>query len=140
MKNLYKVALLGFITAALATSLTGCTSFERTTFNTLSASQAVINTAQTDYEAKTIPQSACAYAVINDAKAAQTTAVDAMLVYEQQKAAGTSLTAQTATVAADLVVLPVIIADVKNLYVNPAACAIPATTASTTAATAPSGQ
>lgn len=109
--------------------LTGCTDFERTSFNTLSASQAVINQAQVDYEAKTIPQSACAYAVVNDAKAAQTAAVDAMLIYEQQKAAGTNLTAQTATVAADLLELPVLVADIKNLYVNPAGCTAPAAAA-----------
>lgn len=126
MRKLYKAGLFVFTGAVLATALTGCTDFERTTFNTLSASQAVINTAQADYEAKTIPQSACAYALIDDAKAAQTTAVDAMLIYEQQKAAGTSLSAQTVAVAADLVVLPALVAEIKTLYVNPAGCTIPA--------------
>src|SRR5882762_10059691 len=34
---------------------TGCSSFERTTFQTLAASKAVIDQAQVDYEARTIP-------------------------------------------------------------------------------------
>jgi hypothetical protein len=105
--------------------LTGCTNFERNTFNTLAASKAVIDQAQADYTARTIVQNACTYAVINDAKAAQTTAVDAMLVYEQEKNAGTSVTAQVATVTADVAALPAIIVQVKALYTNPAGCAVP---------------
>lgn len=119
--------VLGFMLCILCMAVTGCTNFERTTFDTLAASQAVINQSQTDYEAKTIPQTACAYAVINDAKAAQTAAVQAMVIYEQAKSAGTDLTAQTVTVTADLATLPVLIADIKALYINPSACVAPST-------------
>jgi hypothetical protein len=110
----------------LAGSLTGCNTWERDTFNTLAASNAVINQAEADYNAKTIAQSRCAYALINDGKAAQTIAVSAMIVYEQEKSAGVSLTAQTATVTADLAALPALVAQIKALYTNPAGCVAPA--------------
>lgn len=128
--NLALLALLGG-----SVMLTGCTDFERTTFNTLAASQAVINQAENDYEAKTIPQTVCAYAVINDSKAAQTAAVQAMVIYEQLKSAGSSLTAQTVTVTADLVTLPILVVDIKNLYTNPSACVAPSTTPAATSST-----
>lgn len=97
----------------------GCTDFERTSFQTLSASKAVIDQAQTDYEARTIPHNACAYSIINDAKAVQTTAVNAMVVYEEEKAAKTDLTAQTAVVVGTLAALPAVIEQVKSLYSTP---------------------
>ena len=102
--------------------VTGCDSFERTSFQTLSASKAVIDTAQADYEARTLPHNACSYAIINDAKAAQTTAVNAMVVYEGEKSAGKDLTAQTAVVAGTIAQIPAVIAQVKNLYSNPKQC------------------
>lgn len=105
-----------------AAGFAGCTSFERNTFNTLAASKAVIDQAQADYTAKTIPETQCTYALINDAKAAQTVAVNAMVVYEQEKNAGKDLTAQTAVVTADLAALPALIAKVKSLYSNPNGC------------------
>jgi hypothetical protein len=108
--------------------LGGCDSFERDTFNTLAASQAVINQAQADYTAKTIPENACTYAVINAAKGTQIAAVNAMVIYEQEKAAKTSLTAQTAVVVADIAALPAIILQVKTLYTNPTGCTTPAAT------------
>lgn len=98
-------------------SLTGCSSFERNTFNSLSASKAVIDTAQKDYTAGTIKQTACTYAVINDAKAAQTVAVNSMLVYETAKNAGNEASVQLAV--ADIIP---IIAEIKTLYTNPAGC------------------
>lgn len=114
------------ITAALTLCLclAGCTSFERSTFQTLSASKAVLDQAQTDYEAGTpIPHNQCAYALINDGKAAQTVAVDAMLVYEGEKAAGKDLTSQTTVITADLLSLAPIVVKVQSLIVNPASCA-----------------
>lgn len=102
----------------------GCTSFERDTFNTLAASQAVINQAQTDYTSGAIKETTCSFTLINDAKAAQTVAVQAMVVYEHEKTAGTSLTAQTAVVVADIAALPGLLANVKGLYASPAACNI----------------
>lgn len=112
MKKILAIALLSLC-------VMGCNDFERTTFQTLSASKAVIDTAQADYEARTIPHNSCSYSIINDAKAAQTTAVNAMVIYEEEKAAKTDLAAQTAAVTSTLVQLPLLIVQVKSLYSNP---------------------
>lgn len=117
MKRSMMVLVLGGLAM-----LAGCNSFERNAFNTLSASKAVIDQAEKDYNAKTIPQTKCAFALINDAKAAQTLSVDAMLVYEQEKGAGQSVTAQEAAITGDLAAIPPIIVQVKSLYTNPAGC------------------
>jgi hypothetical protein len=103
----------------LAISMTACSSWERTTFQTLSASKAVLDTAQADYTSRTIPQTHCAYDIINDGKAAQTAAVDAMVVYEQLKATKGSLTAQEAIVTADLVALAPMVVQIQALIANP---------------------
>lgn len=105
--------------AVLALCVVGCTDFERSSFQTLSASKAVIDQAQADYEARTLPHNTCSYTIINDAKAAQTTGVNAMVVYEEEKAAKTDLTAQTAVVTSTLATLPALIVQVKALYTNP---------------------
>jgi hypothetical protein len=106
--------------AALCLCLAGCDSFERATFKTLSASKAVIDQSQADYEARVFPKNACSYAVINEAKGVQKLAVDAMVVYEQEKVVNGDLTAQTAIVVAELGKLPALIGEVKSLYSNPA--------------------
>jgi hypothetical protein len=100
----------------------GCSDFERTTFQTLSSSQAVINQAQTDYEARWMAKTECSYAVISDAKALQAAAVSAMVVYEEQKAAHADLSAQTALVTSAIAKLPAIVVQVKALYVDPTSC------------------
>lgn len=106
--------------AALALCCVGCTDFERTTFNALSSSKAVIDQSQADYEAKTIPHTQCAYALLNNAKAAQTLAVNAFMDYENIKTAGKDLTAQTQVVSQDLAALAPLVAQVKTLATNPA--------------------
>lgn len=113
------VAVIALFFVAML-SCTGCTNWERDTFQTLSASKAVIDQAQADYEARTIPRTTCAFTVINDAKAAQTTAVDAMVAYEGVKAAKGDVNAAEGAVVADLVVLPADIVAVKALYSKPA--------------------
>jgi hypothetical protein len=118
-------ALMLVLVLGLCGLMTGCTSFERTTFQTLSASKAVIDQAQIDYQAKAIPQTACSYALINDAKAAQTASVAAMVVYEEDKAAGASLTAQTAVVTGTIAQIPVLLVDLRGLYGSPAVCKLP---------------
>lgn len=119
-----KAAALLFATLAVFT-LTGCARFERTTFRTLAASQPVIDQAQDDYEARKIPKTQCAQTLINDAKGAQTAAVNGMIVYEKLKATDKDLTAQTAQVASIIAGLPPLITQIKTLYVNPAACGGP---------------
>ena len=118
MKKLFAVAA----SLALAIGLAGCpaTSFERTAYQTLAATQATVNQAQADYEAgKLIPHNQAAYKAINEAKAAQTLAVDALEAYEQAKATNATpgkLAALQADVAAALAALPGIVTDVKALY------------------------
>jgi len=96
-----------------------CSSWERTTFQTLSTSRAVINQAVSDYQAKTISNTAAAYKAINDARDLQKTVVDAFVTYEQMKTSGASVAAlstQQNVVTAALSKLPTLIADVKLLY------------------------
>lgn len=107
------------VLAVLALCVTGCTDFERASFQTLSASKAVIDQAQADYESKALPHTSCSYSIINDAKAIQVTAVNALELYEVDKAAKTDLTAQTAVVTTALIQLPAVIVQVKALYTNP---------------------
>jgi hypothetical protein len=115
-----KRALFAAVLAILTVGMVGCTNWERAAFQTLSTSQAVINQAQTDYEAGTvIPHNTAAYTAINAAKAAQTLAVNGMVTYEEIKAAGgttASLTAAQNDVSVALANLPTIIANVKALY------------------------
>jgi len=101
---------------------TGCSSFERTTFQTLAASKAVIDQAQVDYEARTIPHTQAIFTVITQAKAVQATAVQGMVVYEEIKSANGSASAlslQQQVVIIALANLPPAIADVKALYTLP---------------------
>lgn len=107
------------IIAGLALSLvflTGCDSFERNTFNTLSASKAVLDEAQADYEARKIPKTACAKSIIESGKTAQTTAVNGFLDYEKAKT-----TSAQAVVVTELASLAPLVIQVKSLISNPAA-------------------
>lgn len=105
----------------------GCNSWESTTFKTLSASKVVIDQAHKDYEAGVIPHNGCAYALINQARAADSLAVNAFQVYEQEKqssAAQTVLADQQTVVAGELAQLAPLISDIALLKSNPiAACA-----------------
>ena len=116
----------------LAFCLTACTNWERSVYQTLSASQSVINQAQTYYEVSAatgmcpatistpcLPHTKAVYNTINNAKNVQTTDVNLMVAYEEAKAAGgtqASLTAAQTDVTIALANLPTIIADVKALY------------------------
>lgn len=101
----------------------GCDNFERNTFKTLSASKAVLDDAQVKYEAGTqIPHNSCAFAIINDGKAAQTVAVNAMLNYESVKVAKGDLTSITSVVTLDLVALAPLVVKVESLIANPSVC------------------
>jgi hypothetical protein len=106
---------------SLVVFTTGCNSWERTTFKTLSASKAVIDTAQADYEIGTkIPHNQAAYATINEAKAIQTAAVNSFqLAHGVTLAVGSTQDDITkAELATDTIVaqLPPLIVSVKALY------------------------
>lgn len=119
-----KRAILLSITFCLMFAAVGCDTFERTAFQSLSASKAVLDAAQSDYEPAPVgtgklPHTACVYSLINDGKAAQTAGVDALQIYDvaltnkqDTTAAATAVTAQLATITADIV-------KVKTLYSNP---------------------
>lgn len=99
----------------------GCSSFEKTTFQTLAATKAVLDGAQADYESGKLPHSEQVYKALNEAKAADTLAVNAMVVYEQIKATGATasqLEAQSLIVEQLLADLPALIASVKTFYVT----------------------
>lgn len=118
MKRIAIAAILAVVFLPLC-GFTGCSSWERVTFQTLSASQATINQAQTDYESGTIKQTTAAYNTINSAKSAQTLAVNAMVAYEEAKAAGgttASLSALQTDTTVALANLPTLVANVKALY------------------------
>lgn len=114
MKRILAVVLL-------AVAITGCNSWERTTFQTLSASKATIDNAQAQYESKAIAQNACSYAIINDAKASQAVAVNSFLTYEQVKNSKGDLTSAETIVNTKLTALIPLVAQVTSLLSNPAA-------------------
>lgn len=97
----------------------GCSSWEQRTFQSLSASKAVLDQAQVDYEAGKIPHTQQSYLLITKAKQAQSTAIDAFFTYENIKTAkgsASALQAQQAIVAAALAQVPALLADIKALY------------------------
>lgn len=105
--------------ALVALCMTACTNWERSAFQTLSASKATIDKAEADYTAKTLPQTTAVYDVLKTANLAQTTAVNQMEAYEELKATGagvTQLTVAENQVTAALSQLPAIIASIKSLY------------------------
>lgn len=116
-----KTPILVALLAIGMLGLSGCAaiSFERITFQSLSASQATINQFQNDYEARTIPRSTATYTAINKAKAAQTLAVDAMVAYEELKASGaaaSALTSQQNIVTALIANIPPVITAIQAFY------------------------
>jgi hypothetical protein len=100
--------------------ISGCTNWERTTFQALSASKAVIDQAGVDYNAGTIPQTAANQSIITQARNAQTTAVDAMASYEEIKTSVTAtaagLSSQQAVVESSLAAIVPLVAQIKALY------------------------
>jgi hypothetical protein len=105
--------------------LFGCSQFERTAFNTLSSSQAVIAQARKDYISGTIKNTTCTDALITDATSAHDAAVTALEVYAAEQAAGSNLSAQEVTVTADVASVVAIVAEVKAVYSNPTGCKLP---------------
>ncbi|MBS1803528.1 MAG: hypothetical protein JST28_09175 [Acidobacteria bacterium] len=117
----------------VACVLAGCPNWERSAFQTLGTAQQTINDAHQAYEASAIapcpanfdPQHPClphtqaVHDVIARAQAADKTAVDAMVAYENAKtksAGQPALNQAQADVETALSVLPAILGDVKALY------------------------
>lgn len=117
------VALLILLT--LPALLIGCSNFERNAFNTLSASQAVIVQARTDYVSGKITQTTCTDVIITDATEAHNVAVTALEVYDAEKAAGTDVAAQGVAVTGDVASVVTLAAEIKTLYTNPSGCKLP---------------
>ena len=124
------VVLLLLLIPALG--LSGCTSWERTTFQTLAATKADIDAAQAAYEVSQptgkcpvpsasvcLPHTQAVYEAIGTAKISQTLAVNQMVAYEQLKATGataSSLQVAESQVVAALSQLPPEITQLKALY------------------------
>jgi len=100
--------------------LAGCNSWERTTFQTLSASKATLDNAHAQYEARAIPQTKCAYALINNGNAAQAVAVNGFLDYKKVKDAKGDVAGQEAIVTGELASLAGLVVQVEALVSNPA--------------------
>lgn len=119
MKKILSATLLSFCLV-----LTACNSFERTAFQSLSASLAVLNTAQSDYEPAPVgtgklPHTACVRTLIDDGKAAQVAGVTALQAYDVALKANQSTVTEAAAVTTELAVVATDIAKVKALYSTP---------------------
>lgn len=117
--KLTRFNILAILTLAVI-GIAGCSNWERTTFQALSASKATIDQAQADYEGGTVlPHTASVYNAINAAKAAQTAAVNQMIAYETLKATtpnSPQLAVIQSQVATALSGLPQLISAIKALY------------------------
>lgn len=128
MPTLNRKRVLALVATIVIPILSACNTWERTTFQTLAASTATVNGAHDAYQNTTdktkpmIPQNGCSYALINDAIAADTVAVNAMVTYEQLKASKGNLQAQEAVVVSDLVALAPLVVKVESLISNPTSC------------------
>jgi hypothetical protein len=109
----YIAIFLTFCTLAV----TGCSSFERTAFQALTASKAIVDQAGKDYNAGTIPQTAAIKAVIETARNAQDTAADSLKEYHalaKAKTTGQPLVDAQNKVVAALTNLKQIVTDIKK--------------------------
>ena len=128
MRRITVLCAIGLLALAV-----GCQNWERTAFQALSASKATLDSAQAAYEVSAnkpcpapsamtpacIPHSQVAYKTITDAKVLDKAAVDAMITYEELKAANAqpdALTKAEADVEVALAALSTITGDVKGLY------------------------
>jgi len=111
--------LLCFIIPA-SLFIAGCNTWERKIYQALSLSKAAIDQASVDYNAGVIKQTAGNQTIIQQARNAQTTAVDAMAAYEEIKATAATnsagLSAQQAVVEAALAEILPLVAEIKALY------------------------
>ena len=114
MKRKHLILSVIFV-GLLALLYAGCSSWERTTYQTLAASKATIDRAASDYRAGKIPQSQQTYELILKARAADTLAVDAFGAYAALKVGGGSSTALGAARAKVITVLDALSAAIGPL-------------------------
>ena len=111
MKKLFGSAIITF---AMFLSI-GCNSFERDTYNTLAVSKAVIDKAGQQYNAGTIPQTACIRGLITNARKAQQLGADDLLAYHNIVAAKGDPTAIEAAVVGDIATLTTNVTAIKSI-------------------------
>lgn len=117
MKLTWRSSLLA-VALLSALALTACSNWDRTTYQTLAASKAVVDQASADYVAGHIPQTAQARQAIDAARQVQTAAVEAFKTYEMAKLAGkqaTGLEQKRQQVIAILDQLPQVLDPVQKL-------------------------
>lgn len=120
-----RISLTLFLLFALVATVAGCDKFERASFNTLSTSKAVLDTAQHDYEPVAkggtgkLPHNACVFDLINDGKAAQLAGKDALQTYHGVSTSKGDTTAAAAAVTAQLITLTADVVKIKALYSTP---------------------
>ncbi len=107
------------LTLALILPLAGCSDWERTAFQTLSASKSVIDVAAKDYEARTLPHTTCVKDLIEKARAADSDAVRAMGVYEVVKHSTGASAATEQAVDEALFDLAPVVASIQTLSTKP---------------------
>jgi hypothetical protein len=131
MKRIAAIAsFLSLVPCLILISLTGCSTWERATFQTLATAQATLNAAQAAYEVSAsapcpangtvacLPHTTAVYDTITKAKTADVLAVNSMVTYEEAKAASagtTGLAAAEADVNVAVGNLTTLIGDVKAL-------------------------
>lgn len=95
-----------------------CSSWERQTYQYLSASKAIIDQAALDYNAGTIPRTATVRALIERTRAAQTAATESFEEYAVLKVSKqvTSLAAQQQLVVQAVNAIPPLVAAIHALY------------------------
>lgn len=81
--DMKKPLLLVLVSALVLGAATGCDSFERAAFKTLSSSKAVIDTAAADYNSHSVPQTTVNRDLIDNARKVQQVGVDALQAYDQ---------------------------------------------------------
>lgn len=99
--------------------VSGCSTWDRTTFQTLTADKALLGKAQSDYEARRIPKTACVQSLINDGKDAQTAGVESFKTYLVLKLAGADVTQQIDNISGEVADVALIISKIQSLATVP---------------------
>lgn len=116
MRKRLVVSALLITVAGLALCAFACSNWDQQTYQTLSASKAVIDQAAADYNAGRIAQTASARTAITKARQAQTAAVDAFQIYAAAKIAAApdqTIAAREQAVVAAVALIPPVLAALR---------------------------